>query len=278
MPMTRIVDDHYVADSNNAHIDTSEFERELNELFGTRTGQDLENANLWSNIHDLIEKKTSAAPTEPSDDQLICRYFSPIKFLWFLSQKTIFFSRSNGFDDARDSMIPEDYNQCVQSLLMKRKVIPLAWDEHVRLMQSRWLVSCWTEITGPHDDYLLWHRYAGGKDGVGITLRYGMLRDLFKQSLEADQNTEGFYAGYVSYEQPLKIAPFNKRRMFRNEKEIRFVSRTDILDHKQIEIADLLPEIGLRLSPEASDEHHAAIRHLWKKYSGRTDRIHIAGD
>ena len=277
MPMTRIVDDHYVANSNNADINTSEFKRELNGLFGTRTGQDLENANLWSNIHDLIEKKTSAAPTEPSDDQLICRYFSPIKFLWFLSQKAIFFSRSNGFDDARDSMIPEDYNQCVQSLLMKRKVIPLNWDEHVRLMQSRWLVSCWTEITGPHDDYLLWHRYAGGKDGVGITLRYGMLRDLFKKSLKADQYTEGLlYAGYVSYEQPLKIAPFNKRRMFRNEKEIRFVSRTDILACAQIEITDLLPEIGLRLSPEVSDEHHAAIRELWLR-SGGKDRIHRAG-
>ncbi|MCK9989184.1 MAG: hypothetical protein RugAbin2_00198, partial [Rugosibacter sp.] len=39
--MTHIVDDHYVPDGNNAHLDTSEFERELNTLFGTRSGQDL---------------------------------------------------------------------------------------------------------------------------------------------------------------------------------------------------------------------------------------------
>lgn len=270
-------DDHYVANPNNAHLDTSELEEELNTLFGTRSGHALENAALWPNIHGLIEKKASTAPDEPSDDQLICRYLSPIKFLWFLSQKAIFLGRVGGFDDARDSMIPEDYNRCAQSLLMERKVRPIAWNEHVRLMQSRWLVSCWTEITDHHDDYLLWHRYAGGKDGVGITLRYGMLRDLFKKSLEADRDTEGFYAGYVSYEHPLKVAPFNKRRIFRNEKEIRFVSRTDILAHKQIEIADLISEIGLRISPEASSEHHDTIRGLWLR-SGGKNRIHIAGE
>lgn len=272
-----MLDDHYVANPNNAHLDTSELEGELNSLFGMRTGQDLDNAAPWPSIHQLIETKVSDAPNEPSDDQLICRYLSPIKFLWFLSQKAIFFGRADGFDDAHDSVIPEDYNRCVQSFLMKKNVKPIAWDEHVRQMQSRWLVSCWTEITDHHDDNLLSHRYAGGKDGVGITIRYGKLRDLFKKSLEADQNTEGFYAGYVSYEHPLKVAPFNKRRIFRNEKEIRFVSRTDILAHKQIGIAALISEIGLRISPEASSEHHDAIRDLWLRSDGE-DRIHIAGE
>jgi hypothetical protein len=269
-------DDHYVANPSNAHLDTSELETELNTLFGTLSGQDLENAALWPSIHDLIEKKASTAPNEPSDDQLICRYLSPIKFLWLLSQRAVFFGRADGFDDARDSVIPEDYSRCVQRLLMERNVIPIAWDEHVRLMQSRWLVSCWTEITDHHDDNLLWHRYADGKYGVGITLRYGMLRDIFKNALEADRDTEGFYAGYVSYDHPLKIAPFNKRRIFRNEKEIRFVSRTDILAHKHIEISDLISEIELRISPEASGEHRDAIRDAWLRLGGE-DRIQIAG-
>lgn len=275
--MTHIVDDHYVPDGNNAHLDTSEFERELNTLFGTRSGQDLEDAALWPSIHDLIENEVSTAPDEPSDGQLICRYLSPTKFLWFLSQRTIFFGRADGFDDAHDSMIQEDYNRCVHNLLMKKGVIPIAWDEHVQLMRSRWLVSCWTEITDYHDDHLLWHRYAGGKDGVGITLRYGMLRDIFKNALEADRDTEGFYAGYVSYGHPLKIAPFNKRRIFRNEKEIRFVSRTDILAHTHIEISGLISKIGLRISPEASSEHRDAIRDTWLRLGGE-DRIQIAGE
>lgn len=271
-----MLDDHYVANPNNAHLDTSELEGELNTLFGMRRGQDLENAALWPSIHNLIETKVSTAPDEPPDNQLICRYLSPTKFLWFLSQKEIFFGSANGFDDSCDSIIPEDYNRCVKILLKKRNVSSIAWDEHVQLMRSRWLVSCWTEITNPHDDYLLWHRYAGGKYGVGITLRYGSLRNFFKKALEADRDTEGFYAGCVSYEHPLRIAPFNKRPIFRNEKEIRFVSRTDILAHKQIEITDLISEIGLRISPEASAEHHDAIRDLWLQSEGQ-DRIHVAG-
>lgn len=271
-----MLDGHYVANPNNAQLDTSELEGELNTLFGTRSNQVLEDAALWPSIHNLIETKVSTAPDEPPDNQLICRYLSPTKFLWFLSQKETFFGRANGFDDSCDSIIPEDYNRCVKILLKERNVIPIAWDEHVQLMRSRWLVSCWTEITNPHDDYLLWHRYAGGKYGVGITLRYGSLRNFFKKALEADRDTEGFYAGCVSYEHPLRIAPFNKRPIFRNEKEIRFVSRTDILAHKKIEITDLISEIGLRISPEASAEHHDAICDLWLR-SGGQDRIHVAG-
>ena len=88
-----MLDDHCVANSSNAHLDTSELERELNTLFGTRSGQDLENAALWPSIHDLIEKKVSTSPNEPSDDQLICRqssfYGSCRKEQYFLAELTV---------------------------------------------------------------------------------------------------------------------------------------------------------------------------------------------
>lgn len=275
--MTHILDDHYIADANNAHIDTSEFESELDELFGKPIEQGLSYAELYSKIHDLIEAKVSISPNEPSDDQIICRYLSPTKFLWFISEMEIFFGRASNFDDARDSTVPEDYNRCVQHYLMKRNVISSAWVEHVRRVQSLWLVSCWTEITDHHDDHLLWHKYAGGDYGVGITMRYGILRDLFRRESGDDSNTEGLFAGYVSYEQPLKIAPFNKRRIFRNEKEIRFASRSDTLNNKRIRIAELKSEIGLRISPEASLSHREAIRDIWLRLGGE-DRIHVAGE
>ncbi len=261
------LDNHYVANSNNMLIDTSEFKSELNELFERQDSQDLGYAELWSKIHDLIEAKVSTPPDEPSDDQLICRYLSPTKFLWFMSQIEIFFSPASDFDDARDSAIPEDYNKCVKGFLMEEGVTStIAWDEHIRRMQSRWLVSCWTEISDPDDDHLLWHRYAGGEDGVGITLRYGLLRDLFQRVQKDDPSIEGFFSGYVSYEHPLKIAPFNKRRIFRNEKEIRFVLRSAVLPHRRIGIADLKSQIGIRISPEASLSHQDAIKDAWLRF------------
>lgn len=275
--MLRIHDDHYIADPNNAHLDTSEFERELNVLCGNSIGEDLSCAQFFPKIYDLIQEKFFTSPDEPGDEQLICRYLSPTKFLWFIAEMEIFFGRASEFDDARDSSIPEDYNRCVQSFLMKRNVMSDAWNEHTRRMQSLWLVSCWTEITNHHDDHLLWHKYAEGNYGVGITMHYGILRDLFRKALEDDKKTEGLLSGYVSYEPPLKIAPFNKRRIFRNEKEVRFVSRTDGLNFKRVGISELKSQIGLRLSPESSFTHREAIRAAWMRFGGE-DRIHIAGE
>lgn len=275
--MLRIHDDHYIADPNNAHLDTSEFERELNVLCGSSIGEDLSCAQFFPKIYDLIQEKIFTSPDEPSDEQLICRYLSPTKFLWFIAEMEIFFGRASEFDDARDSSIPEDYNRCVQSFLTKRNVMSDAWNEHTRRMQSLWLVSCWTEITNRHDDHLLWHKYAEGNYGVGITMHYGILRDLFRKALEDDKKTEGLLSGYVSYEAPLKIAPFNKRRIFRNEKEVRFVSRTGGLNFKRVGISELKSQIGLRLSPESSIIHREAIRAAWMRFGGE-DRIHIAGE
>lgn len=273
-----MIDDHYIATSDNKLIDTSAFESELKERYGALSSADLADAKPWPHIHDRIETIVSTPPVEPNDDQLICRYLSPIKFLWFMSQMEIFFGSASAFDDARDSAIPEDYNKCVQRFLMEKEVTSTtAWDEHIRRMRSRWLVSCWTEITDPDDDHLLLHKYAGGEHGVGITLRYGLLRELFQHEQKNDPDTERFFSGYVSYKQPLKIAPFNKRRIFRNEKEIRFVLQSATLTHKRIGIADLKSEIGLRISPEAPLSHHDAIRDAWLLFGGE-DRIQVAGE
>ena len=86
-------DNHYIPNVNNAQINTSEFEKELNTLFGTHSAQDLEDAALWPSIHDLIENEVSTAPDEPSDGQLICRqpsfYGSCRKNPYFLAEPTV---------------------------------------------------------------------------------------------------------------------------------------------------------------------------------------------
>ena len=45
---------HYVPDNHNAHINTRKFEKELNELFGTLRGNELDEANLWPGIYENI--------------------------------------------------------------------------------------------------------------------------------------------------------------------------------------------------------------------------------
>lgn len=76
-------------------------------------------------------------------------------------------------------------------------------------------------------------------------------------------------AGKVNYEYPLRLLPFNKRRMFRSESEIRFSCR-----HRQhsrevlVDISDMFRDFGLRFSPDAPDHHRQAVKRLWSGSGG----------
>lgn len=268
---------HYIADNLNAHIDTREFEKELNELFGTLRGDELDEATLWSDIYENIISKINSRLAEPNDNDLICRYFTPAKFLWFAHQSTIYFGSANDFEDRRDSDIPDDYKHCVQKILFERDVIPLAWDDYLDRMRSRWLVSCWTSLDNHHDDYLLWHRYAGSELGVGVVITYGELRNLLKAECSSDKDVKLFQSGYVGYSHPLHLPPFNKRNTFRNEKEVRFVCEANLLASMSIDVSSLKEKFSLRFSPDAPKAHIDSIRAVWKKMGGGRE-YHISGD
>lgn len=269
-------DDHYIPDVHNAHIDTREFEVELARLAGEAAGRELDEKNPWGAIHNLIVNRLPAPNEEPSEDALICRYLSPTKFLWFVSQCTIRFTSAAEFEDGSDCALPADYEDCVRAFLSERRVVPIAWDEHAYQARRKWLVSCWTELTEHPDDYLLWSRYAEGRYGVGITLRYGHLRDLLKDQVSADADVAPLISGLVSYGSPLRIPPFFKRRMFRNEKEVRFVCRSDLLHSFEVPIGVLKQRICLRFSPDTPKFHRDAIMQTWTT-AGGNDCYQISG-
>ena len=138
------------------------------------------------------------------------------------------------------------------------------------------MVSSWTELTDHHDDHLLWHRYAGGPSGVGITIRYGYLNDLLVRE-SARRDLTDFTSGRVAYGSPFRIPPFSKRRMFRNEKEVRFACRSELLAEARVSITKLRDQLGLRFSPDAPQYHVDAVRESWVKWGG-DDRYQIAGE
>jgi hypothetical protein len=268
---------HYIPDQLNAHIDTREFENELNELFGSLRSNELDDANLWPDIYENIISRINSELSEPNEDDLICRYFTPAKFLWFAHQNTIYFGSAKNFEDRRDSDIPEDYNNSVQKTLLERDVIPLFWDDYLERMRSRWLVSCWTSLDNHHDDYLLWHRYAGSELGVGIVITYGKLKTILETECRKDEEVKLFQCGRVGYKHPLHLPPFNKRNIFRNEKEIRFVCKTELLSSKSIDVSSLKETFSLRFSPDAPRAHIDSVREVWKKIGGGSE-YHISGD
>ena len=268
---------HYIPDTLNAHIDTREFEKELNELFGTMQGNELDESSLWQDTYENIISKISNNLSEPNDDDLICRYFTPAKFLWFAHQNSIYFGSANDFEDRHDSDIPEDYKNCVQTVLFERKVIPLFWDDYLDRIRSRWLVSCWTSLGNHHDDYLLWHRYAGSELGIGVVISYGDLKKRLEAECAGYKEVKLFQSGYVGYSHPLHLPPFNKRNIFRNEKEVRFVCEANLLASISIDVTPLKEIFSLRFSPDAPRAHIDSIRAVWEKMGGGSE-YHISGD
>lgn len=270
--------DHYIADHNNAHIDTRDFEALLSDLAQGATGEALDRANLSPRIHELVMQRLRGPIDQPPADIIICRYFSTTKFLWFLRNFEVYFGRACEFEDKKDCAIPADYNDCVEHFLYHRKVAPVAWAHYAEQCRSEWLVSCWTELTDHYDDHLLWHCYAGGSFGVGVTIQYGQLQQLLARE-STPQGMTDFTSGRVTYGQPLRLPPFHKRRPFRNEKEIRFVGRGELLAAANISIASLVEDhVGLRFSPDAPKHHIHAVMEAWIKAGGDPDRYEIAGE
>jgi hypothetical protein len=268
---------HYIANSNNAHIDTSAFKTSVRQLLACDASNDGVAQYPWNRIHDLVESNVSGDPDEPSDDQLICRYLSPIKFLWFVSQASVYFGSAANQKDQKDSTIPADYNNAVLVELFHANLDGSAWDQYCQDKQSQWLVSCWTKLDDYFDDNLLWHSYADGALGVGVTVRYGVLRDYLRDAVTKEVGVTDFYCGDIAYQYPLRVAPFNKRKIFRNDKEVRFVTCSTSRRALNIDIATIKSQLGLRLSSESTVEHRAAVEDIWRQFGG-SDEIHVAGE
>ena len=265
---------HYIANPNNAHIDRREFEQEVCQLLASVASTDGVAHYSCNRIHELVESKISCALKEPNDMQLICRYLSPIKFLWFVSEMSVYFGAASKFKDQSDSVIPMDYHNAVLRQLSHAELDCAPWDRHIRAQQSQWLVSCWTKLNSYFDDSLLWSSYAEGALGVGVTVRYGVR---LKQAVNKEVGVNGFYGGEIAYGEPLRVASFNKKNLFRNEKEVRFATRSDSRTSLNVDISMIKPHLGLRLSPESPITHHDAVKDIWLRFGGSRE-IHVAGE
>jgi len=262
-------DDHYIANPNNALIDTSEFEKEI--LAEVRNNSGIEDEALVELIYDKAFSKTSVAPIDPGDDVLICRYLTPTKFIKFLDTRQIAFPIATQFSDRRECAVPEDYDHAVLRTFEELKRSGTIWVKHVRSKASAWNISCWTELHDYFDDHLMWEAYAGGSNGIGITIRYGQLKSYLMKSVSEMAQDGLLQCGRVNYEN-ISLLPFNKHYMFRNEKEVRFAFRSREPKMELISVKEIFDLFGVRISPNAEPEYAEIIRRMWLSYGGK-DRI-----
>lgn len=264
-----IKDDHYIANAQNAHIDTSSFERDI--LDQLSQSDDNTTDEIFEKIYDLAFSMTKMTPEQLPDAQLICRYLSPTKFLKFLDTRHINFPMATQFTDQWECRIPEDYDNAVLRVLKSLRLQGDVWYNLVKMKAAEWRISCWIQLDDYFDDHLMWDSYAGGSQGVGVTVRYGALKDALVKSAAQHDIDGTLQSGKVSYE-ALSLLPFNKHHIFRNEKEVRFAFRAFQPSAKSVSINEIFCLFGVRISPAATQEHHDMIRKLWIRYGGE-DRI-----
>ena len=277
-------DNHYVADPDNAHIDTSRFGCWLeDEIAPKRKKAD----DWWPAIYEEIVRRLSTPPEKPDDDTLICRYLTPGNFVRFVGQTALHFAKATAFEDRSDCSLPDDYDHCVLEFLCRQGVSADPWLKYAQQMRAQWVVSCWTQLIHGHDDYPLWHRYAGGNLGVGITLRYQQLRNHLAHLYELRQlqnAAEVPISGRVEYTRSkkwtLRTPPFNKRRIFGSEREIRFAFHAQEAQQSGIlvDIGGLKRCFGLRFSPDVPRDYVCSVREVWTKWGGMEDRYHIVDE
>lgn len=261
-------DDHYIPNSHNAHIDTSDFEVYVrNQLAGAKQG--IEEALEAVYNHAFSTLRTM--PKEPDEGELICRYLSPAKFLQFIHTRCVNFPAAIQFSDHWECRVPEDYEDAVLKVLNEFGMPGDAWSSLVKRKAACWSVSCWTQLEKHFDDHLLWSAYAGGPQGVGLTVRYGVLKDSLAKSAMQLADDKRLHCGHVNYE-TLSLLPFNKHRIFRNEKEVRFAFRTSRSSAHSVSVADVFSSFGIRISPAAGADHRDMMRRLWVSFGG-ADRV-----
>lgn len=259
-------DDHYIANSKNAHIDTSAFEQEIHQKLTKLRGEE-----ALESIYNLVFSKLSVPPNEPDDDQLVCRYLSPEKFLQFVHTRCVNFPAATQFSDHWECCVPHDYEIAVLRVLHVRNISAEGWNGLVKRKAACWNVSCWTQLDAPCDDHLMWASYAGGPQGVGITIRYGDLKKSLAESVKSLAADGELHCGKVNYE-TLSLMPFNKHYMFRNEREVRFALKVNSPGAHSISIDSIFDAFGVRISPAATPEHCDMMRRLWLSFGG-VDRV-----
>ena len=101
-----------------------------------------------------------------------------------------------------------------------------------------------------------------------------MLKVFLNPFIEEAACDKFMYSGLVNYGYPLKLLPFNKRPIFKNENEVRFAFRpTYPIEDYCVDVSSIFEKFGLRFSPDAPKHHRDAVFKLWIENGGNKNKI-----
>lgn len=161
----------------------------------------------------------------PTDETTIWRYMDLTKLLSILEDKTLFFTRSDGFEDDYEGSLPKENfeEQKAQRVLEHSFAKPWAISdgEYTKNLNRYFGISCWHN--NPVESAAMWKLYLSSGDGIVIKSTVKRLKDCISD----DHNV---YIGQVEYhnydDEKIDFSNYfslylSKRKSFMHEQEIR---------------------------------------------------------
>lgn len=193
-------------------------------------------------------------------NSVLWRYFDFQKFLSFIIEKSIFFSRLDNMEDTNEGI---SFNQLLykygdefeRQFVNESKTNSKKSELKLEFRQKKYFVSCW--LFNHRESVAMWNSYSNS-DGIALKVNSNNLIDtITKKSTINDHNDKMkyLYFGKIIYKDFLnqndrmnlkeetKIIGFHKDICFEHEKEFRFLFKQDLHNHKN----DDIPLIKLQL-------------------------------
>jgi hypothetical protein len=166
------------------------------------------------------------------DLDIVWRYISFARFVWFLQKKRLWLSRVDKLDDEWELALAGDQ---LDHVIMRRTFAPIGQKEEPIIERAQRINKLWREMTYvncwcalPHESHALWRIFCGPSEGVAIQTTLGALK----------ANVSRLAVHPVVYDDPgrLKQTPElmelakRKRKMFEYEHEVRVIGARGIND------------------------------------------------
>jgi hypothetical protein len=232
-----------------------------------------------------------------SVDDFLWRYLDIHKFLSFIIEKSLFFTRLDKFDDPLEGLT-EDLIGSIASLEFKEKAIENPSNEilaqieidrkhiekEIKLSQTTRFANCW--FYGKKESIAMWDLYSNS-DSIVIRYKPEELINIIKISAEAyiHCNFKKFMYGKVEYidiwpfkpyptdDVGIKYTAYKKDKSYEHEKEFRFIagvpiSAAGIYDKFELPLGDIEKDnFKIIANPKMEEWKFNNLKKILKNYS-----------
>jgi hypothetical protein len=181
--------------------------------------------------------------SELKNRDVLWRYLDAAKFLDFVHNQTLFFSRGDQFEDKFEGAFTDSLKHSIQRSYDVNK-IDFTYEEFRSRLRERVFVNCWHKSAD--DSMAMWSIYGRSSCSVALTTTVDRLR----QSLE-DEN--------LPYDIAIEIAPYSrvfayKTKAYEFEKEVRV-----LIDRFEGEFEADISETGMPIKVSSKSLLHSIV-------------------